>query len=145
MDFCVYFYNIFCEDASKKLGIQNLSEANNEMVDSLEGVSFKRASHVISENKRVEICLNALKNNDPETFGEKMYESHFSLSQNYEVSSELLDNIIEKSQSLNILGGRLTGAGFGGCCIFLINQNDTEQIFGTLSSYFSDIKFVDVI
>ena len=115
------------------------------MVNSLEGISFKRASHVISENKRVQICLNALKNNDPETFGEKMYESHFSLSQNYEVSSELLDNIIEKSQSLNILGGRLTGAGFGGCCIFLINQNDTKQIFDTLSSEFSDIKFVDVI
>ena len=134
-----------CQDASKKLNIQNLSEANKEIVDSLEGISFKRASHVISENKRVEICLNALKNNDPETFGEKMYESHFSLSQNYEVSSELLDNIIEKSQSLNILGGRLTGAGFGGCCIFLINQNDTEQIFDTLSSEFSDIKFVDVI
>ena len=64
---------------------------------------------------------------------------------NYEVSSELLDNIIEKSESLNILGGRLTGAGFGGCCIFLINQNDTEQIFDTLSSHFSGIKFVDVI
>ena len=134
-----------CQDASKKLNIQNLSEANKEMVDSLEGISFKRASHVISENKRVEICLNALKNNDPETFGEKMYESHYSLSQNYEVSSELLDNIIEKSQSLNILGGRLTGAGFGGCCIFLINQNDTKQIFDTLSLEFSDIKFVDVI
>ena len=38
-----------------------------------------------------------------------------------------------------------TGAGFGGCCIFLINKNDTEQIFDTLSSHFSDIKFVDVI
>ena len=50
------------------------------MIDSLEGISFRRASHVISENKRVEICLNALKNNDPETFGKKMFESHFSLS-----------------------------------------------------------------
>tara|TARA_B100000700_G_C14972476_1_gene822148 strand:- start:398 stop:1480 length:1083 start_codon:yes stop_codon:yes gene_type:complete len=141
-------YNLRCQechDASKKLNIQNLSEANRDMVDSLEGISFKRASHVISENKRVEICLNALKNNDPKTFGQKMYESHLSLSHNYEVSSELLDNIIEKSQSMNILGGRLTGAGFGGCCIFLINQNDTEQIFDTLSSHFSDIKFVDVI
>ena len=74
-----------------------------------------------------------------------IYERHYSLSQNYEVSSELLNNIIEKSQSLNIIGERLTGAGFGGCCIFLINQNDTKQIFDTLSSEFSDIKFVDVI
>ena len=65
-----------CQDASKNLGIQNLSEANYSMIDSLRGVSFKRASHVISENKRVKICLNALKNNDPETFGEKMFESH---------------------------------------------------------------------
>ena len=64
-----------CQDASKKLNIQNLSEANRDMVDSLEGIYFKRASHVISENKRVENCLNALKNNDPETFGEKMYEA----------------------------------------------------------------------
>ena len=141
-------YNLRCQEcqgASKQLSIQNLSEANKNMVDSLEGVYFKRASHVISENKRVEICLSALKNNDPIKFGEKMFESHFSLSKNYEVSSKLLDNIIEKSQSLNILGGRLTGAGFGGCCIFLINQNDCKQIFDTLSSYFSDIKFVDLI
>ena len=134
-----------CKDASKKLGIQNLSEANYSMIDSLRGVFFKRASHVISENKRVKICLNALKNNDPETFGEKMFESHFSLSKNYEVSSELLDNIIKKSQSLDVLGGRLTGAGFGGCCIFLTNKNNTKKIFDTLSSYFPDSKFVDVI
>ena len=60
---------IKCQDVSKKLNIQNLSEANKDMVDSLEGIYFKRASHVISENKRVENCLNSLKNNDLETFG----------------------------------------------------------------------------
>ena len=57
---------------------------------------------------------NALKNNDPETFGEKMFESHFSLSKIMKFL-ELLDNI--KKSSPNILGGRLTGA-VGGCCIF---------------------------
>ncbi len=134
-----------CTDALKKLNIRSLREANKSMLDKLDGISFKRASHVISENKRVEICLDALKNNNPEMFGKKMFESHFSLAHNYEVSSKLLDNIIEKSKSLNILGGRLTGAGFGGCCIFLVNKNDTKQVFDSLNSHFAGIKFVDVI
>ena len=86
-----------CEEASKILNIENLRDAKLTMLSKLRGKLLKRARHVISENERVKICLNALQNNDSTTFGSKMYESHISLSNDYEVSSELLDNIITVS------------------------------------------------
>ena len=134
-----------CEKASKLLKIQNLREANHQMLDKLNGKLFNRTKHVISENERVISCLELLKKNDAKTFGEKMYESHASLSKDYEVSSELLDNIIIKSKSLNILGGRLTGAGFGGCCVFLAERGSSKNILKFLNLHFENLSLVDII
>ena len=134
-----------CEKASKLLKIQNLREANHQMLDKLNGKLFNRTKHVISENERVISCLELLKKNDAKTFGEKMYESHASLSKDYEVSSELLDNIIIKSKSLNILGGRLTGAGFGGCCVFLAERGSSKDILKFLNLHFENLSLVDII
>ena len=134
-----------CEKASKLLKIQNLREANHQMLGKLNGKLFSRTKHVISENERVISCLELLKKNDAKTFGEKMYESHASLSKDYEVSSELLDNIIRKSKSLNILGGRLTGAGFGGCCVFLAERGSSKDILKFLNLHFENLSLVDII
>ena len=134
-----------CEEASKILNIENLRDAEFTMLDKLGGKLLKRARHVISENERVQICLNALQKNDNKTFGSKMYESHHSLSNDYEVSSELLDNIIKKAKLLNITGGRLTGAGFGGCCVFLTEKNSSKKIFKFLRADFKNLSLVDII
>ncbi len=134
-----------CEEVSKILNIENLRDAKFTMLNELKGKLLKRARHVISENERVQICLNALKNNDSRTFGNKMYESHISLSNDYEVSSELLDNIIKKAKLLNITGGRLTGAGFGGCCVLLTEKDSSEKIFKFLKTDFKNLSLVDII
>ena len=134
-----------CEEASKILKIKNLREAEYKMLNQLKGKLLNRARHVISENKRVQICLSALQNNDSQTFGNEMFESHISLSKDYEVSSDLLDNIIKKAKLLKVIGGRLTGAGFGGCCVFLTEKESSKNIFKFLKADFKNLSLVDII
>ncbi len=134
-----------CESASKILKINNLREADTKMLNLLRGKFLKRAKHVISENQRVNNCRDALVDNNAKLFGYNMYESHRSLSEDYEVSSDLLDTIIEKSKSLNVIGGRLTGAGFGGCCVLLSEKGKSMNVFNSLFSDLPSISLVDVI
>ena len=68
-----------------------------------------------------------------------------ALEDGLKVSSELVDNIISKSKSLNILGGRLTGAGFGGCCVFLAERGSSKDILKFLNLHFENLSLVDII
>lgn len=83
----------------------------------------KRARHVITEQQRVIAAAQALRDNDLERLGRLLTASHRSLRDDYEVSSEALDFIVDwAGQSTGCLGSRLTGAGFGGCCLALIER-----------------------
>jgi galactokinase len=82
----------------------------------------RRARHVISENGRVIEAINALKKKDMAKVGELFYESHRSLKEDYEVSSGELDFIVDSARKFGAIGARLTGAGFGGCAIILIQK-----------------------
>ena len=134
-----------CDNASRILKIKNLREADEQMLNNLNGKLLKRAKHVISENERVKVCRYALHSQNAKLFGEKMYESHKSLSEDYEVSSEILDKIIDKSKSLNLFGARLTGAGFGGCCVLLVDKGKSKETFKALSYYFPSLSLIDII
>ncbi len=83
----------------------------------------KRAYHVITENKRVLEAAKALHGGDLEYFGQLMYASHESLKQLYEVSCDELDVLVEESAQIRgVLGARMTGGGFGGCTIHLVEN-----------------------
>lgn len=92
----------------------------------------KRCKHVITENERVKKSINYLKNGEIENFGKMMIKSHESLRSDYEVSIKELDRLVEISLSVNgCIGSRMTGAGFGGCTVSLVNkknQKDFERI-----------------
>ena len=128
-----------------KTGLPYTLKEYTDLTAGQKGKLLNRARHVISENKRVQICLSALQNNDSKTFGNEMFESHISLSKDYEVSSELLDNIIKKAKLLKVIGGRLTGAGFGGCCVFLTEKESSKNIFKFLKEDFKNLSLVDII
>ncbi|MBA7497629.1 Galactokinase [subsurface metagenome] len=84
----------------------------------------RRARHVISENYRVQAGIQALRTVNYSTFGQLMIESHQSLKDDYEVSCEELDLLVDlASIQEGVLGARMTGAGFGGCTVNLIEQN----------------------
>ncbi len=90
----------------------------------------RRAHHVITEHQRVKAAADALANGDLTLFGALLNASHASLRADYEVSSAQLDHIVSEARhSEGCLGARLTGAGFGGCCIALM-RTDAVGAFG---------------
>jgi len=104
------------------------AEELEEYSEEIEEVTLKRARHVITENNRVLIAVSALRNNDLKTFGKLMTESHLSLRDDYEVSCEELDILVELALAQQgVLGARMTGAGFGGSTVNLVHKNSVDN------------------
>jgi galactokinase len=128
----------------KELAIQNLCDIDTETFESNEHlindpVLEKRARHVISENERVKEAAEALSRGKLERFGQLMYGSHQSLKELYEVTGKELDTIVDFCQNFEgCIGARMTGAGFGGCAIALIQKNSFEAFAFQLSQVYEE-------
>ena len=89
----------------------------------------KRIEHIVYENERVIQSYRELLQDNIERFGGLMYQSHQSLKELYEVSAEELDLLVEIGKDEpGVLGARLTGAGFGGCVIYLVKNSCIEKL-----------------
>jgi galactokinase len=94
----------------------------------------RRVRHVVTENKRVLDSLLYLDRGDVDSFGELMYDSHDSLRYDYEVSSKHLDILVDSTMDLDgVLGARMTGAGFGGCSVNLVEAEYIDDFCETIS------------
>lgn len=99
--------------------------AADELADDL---LRRRARHVISENRRVRTFAAALRADDLATAGAAMAESHRSLRDDFEVSTDVLDALVERlSATSGVHGARLTGAGFGGCVVALTEPGALDE------------------
>ena len=91
-------------------------------------VERKRARHAVLENIRVKKAIAALEKNDIEEFGTLMNASHISLRDDYEVTGIELDTLVESAWNQSgTIGARMTGAGFGGCAIAIVRNDDIED------------------
>lgn len=91
-------------------------------------VERKRARHAVLENIRVKKAIAALVKNDIEEFGALMNASHISLRDDYEVTGIELDTLVESAWNQSgTIGARMTGAGFGGCAIAIVRNDDIED------------------
>ncbi len=111
-----------------KKNYSNLSQVNkidlNSSKEKLSRTLYKRASYVLSENQRVINAVKFLENDKLKEFGQLMYESHFGLKNDYEVSCKELDFLVEYTMKYEeILGSRMMGGGFGGCTLSLIKES----------------------
>ena len=89
---------------------------------------YRRCRHVVTENDRVQRAAKSLEQHDMKQFGTLMAQSHASLRDDYEVSSRELDLMVEiANQQPGILGARMTGGGFGGCTINLVEASQAES------------------
>lgn len=105
----------------------------------LSGNLLKRARHAVSENERVKQAIQALKDKDMATFGQLMNASHASLRDDYEVSCPELDFLVEHAQQFEgVLGSRMTGAGFGGCTVTLIAEEQVERFTEELGKAYEE-------
>lgn len=125
--------------------INNLAElkvSDLKKVESLLGdaLLYKRVRHVVKENQRVYDFIEAMKKGDVKTLGRLLNESHLSLKDDYEVTGQHLDSLYEAALQANALGARMTGAGFGGCAIALIQKSDFPKFANLVKgSYKKDI------
>lgn len=122
-----------CEQAARMLGAPALRDVSVEAFEQrrseLPDLIARRAAHVVYENQRVLDAVAALRANDVRTFGRLMNESHDSLRDLYEVSSKELDAVVEIARSINgVYGARMTGAGFGGCAIALVDDDQVGAL-----------------
>ncbi len=127
-----------CEEAlarlQKQLAIKSLGELTEEEFEKNtflinDPILEKRARHAVYENGRTIKAKNALVKGDLETFGKLLNASHASLRDDYEVTGLELDTLAQTAQSVpGVLGARMTGAGFGGCAIALVKEDQLENL-----------------
>ena len=112
--------------------VESLRDASFEMLEEvkaeLKPEDYNRAKYVIGEVVRVLDVCAALEAGDYETVGKKMYETHFGLSKDYEVSCEELDYLVDVAIDCGVTGSRMMGGGFGGCTINLVKE-ELYEIF----------------
>ena len=102
--------------------------------EGLPEVVYRRCRHVVTENARVLSAADALEHRDLRAFGRLMGESHRSLRDDYEVSSEELDLMVELAQKIDgVHGARMTGGGFGGCTVNLVRTGNVEDFRARVS------------
>lgn len=101
-------------------------------------VLYRRTVHVITENERVHQTVTALKANDMITLGKLLTASHTSLKDNYEVTGFELDTLVKAALDNGALGARMTGAGFGGCAICLVREDEAEVLMEKVAAIYKE-------
>ncbi len=110
-----------------------LGDVTVEMLENVkdtitEEIILKRISHVIYEDDRVLKSIDALENGNINLFGELMNQSHNSLRDLYEVTGIELDTLVEEARKIDgVIGSRMTGAGFGGSTVSIVNENAIDE------------------
>ncbi len=121
------------EILQKKFDIKQLCQLSSsnlkEIKDLIDDETiYLRVKHVITENERVKEALSSLNNGNLMNFGKLMNESHDSLRYDYEVTGNALNVIVEEQRKIEgVLGARMTGAGFGGCSVALVDENKVDE------------------
>lgn len=116
-----------CESALKKLSHKSFRELNTDELEEkknlLTDVEYKRARHVLTENRRVLACKKAIMDGEVETVGKLLYETHLSLKNDYECSCIEIDFLTDELMKMKeVYGARIMGGGFGGSLILLVNN-----------------------
>lgn len=131
-----------CERVAKRLGIETLRDATMDMLKAIRtditAEDYFRAKFVIEEKDRVLAVCDALVAGDYITVGQKMYETHKGLSEDYEVSCEELDFLNEVAKECGVTGSRIMGGGFGGCTINLVKDELYDNFVHTAMTRFTE-------
>ncbi|MBK7506521.1 MAG: galactokinase [Bacteroidetes bacterium] len=107
-------------DPSKELA--NLNPLSLAYIE--DDILYSRAKHILTENNRVKMASNALADGNIEALGQLLLASHQSLDEDYEVAGHELNTIVKYAMKVKeCVGARMTGAGFGGCCIAIVEKN----------------------
>ena len=131
-----------CERVAKILGQEFLRGATMEQLDAVKDKisdeDYRRARYVIGEERRVLDVCDALQRGDYETVGKRMYETHWGMSKDYEVSCVELDFLATVAEECGVSGSRIMGGGFGGCTINLVKEELYDNFISTAKAKFAE-------
>ena len=126
------------------MGIETLGDLTEEQFESVKMAikdedRRKRAKHAVYENQRTIKAVEALKANDIVSFGKLMNESHVSLRDDYEVTGEELDTLVEAAWKIDgVIGSRMTGAGFGGCTVSIVKDEAVDRFIDQVGKTYKE-------
>ena len=132
------------KDLQQVCGISSLGELTEEEFDKYassikDEINRSRGKHAVYENQRTIKAVEALKNNDLETFGKLMNASHVSLRDDYETSCEEVDVLVEEAWKIDgVIGSRITGGGFGGCTVSIVKDEAIDTFKEKLTAAYQE-------
>lgn len=131
-----------CEKVVKSMKMSSMRDANLSDLEavkgSLDNLDFRRGRHAISEIKRTLDATKALKEDDLNTLGMLMNESHDSLRDDFDVSCKELNELVDIArQTKGVYGSRMTGGGFGGCTVTLVCKENVKDLIENILSKYS--------
>lgn len=137
-----------CEEALSELqtvmDIKSLGELTEEQFEAGKSaikseVRQRRAKHAVYENQRTIKAVAALKAGDIDGFGKLMIASHMSLRDDYEVTGKELDTLVEAAlKQEGVIGSRMTGAGFGGCTVSIVKNDNIDAFIENVGKEYKD-------
>jgi galactokinase len=127
-----------CEKAARLLHVPMLRDATLQKLETDRSLfenepdgnlCFRRARHIVTENDRTLAMADAMTQNDWKTCGQLMYASHTSMRNDFEITCTEIDILVEIAETLDgVIGSRMTGGGFGGCTVSLVETSKVESI-----------------
>ena len=133
-----------CEEAARILAVPHLSLLSAKGLEEHRGLLtealYRRVRHVVEENLRVVDATSALKVSDPHSLGRLLVGSHESLRDLYRVSCKELDVMIDIASTVSgWCGGRMVGAGFGGCTVHLVEKDRAQEFTRILTDTYQSV------
>lgn len=132
------------KDLQKVINIKTLGDLTEEQFETYKDaiqdpICRKRAKHAVYENQRTIKAVQALKENKVEEFGKLMNASHVSLRDDYEVSCEEIDILVDLAWTIpGVIGSRITGGGFGGCTVSIVKNDAVDNFIETIGKQYKE-------
>ena len=140
-DECAEAVKILSQHAPQVVALRDLKmEMLETQKDRLGDLLYRRCRHVVSENQRVRDAYAALRSGDLEKLGNLISASHASLRDDFEVSCDEVDQLVEiADECTDVPGSRILGAGFGGCVLSLVGLDNIEEVAGKITQKYKQV------
>ncbi|WP_424447105.1 galactokinase [Microbacterium arborescens] len=134
-----------CEKGAELMGVpmlRDLSVADLERAaEVLDDITFRRVRHIVTENQRVLDTVQTLRERGPRAIGPLLDASHVSMRDDFEISVPELDLAVDTARAAGAIGARMTGGGFGGAAIALVETGDVDTVAHAVEKAFADAGY----
>ena len=131
-----------CELGAKTMGVPSLRELSERdlprALELLDDTTFRRVRHIVTENQRVLDTVDALADGQLNSFGKLLLASHASMRDDFEISIPELDTAVEVAMEVGAIGSRMTGGGFGGAAIAVIDLRKLSELEAAVAKRFAE-------